>query len=245
MELLAILGRGIQRLRADSDPADIKSWVLTQDLEVCGKDSAHLDVQVPEDDAHPFSMLGGGGLTMLAAAQLIARHAPPTVVCAYADRADYLVNIHGPTESEVMSALLPEFLAQEEVTTLPEVPVWPRGRALPGPSNTGVEVRCIFDLAAERGVANVGIVGTSIHLPRVGAHITKLFTRTPEYRRFGVQLFEAEEILLHADPARYAARVERMRNSESFKRMFAREAAGISRIVRDLYGDAKPVIAAA
>jgi len=27
--------------------------------------------------------------------------------------------------------------------------------------------------------------------------------------------------------------------------MFAREAAGISRIVRDLYGDAKPVIAAA
>ncbi len=80
--MVAILGRGIQRLK-ESDPNDeVLSYVLTEDLELCDKDSAHLPVRVPADDASPYCMVGGGEMNLGAGIELLHRFHPRITVCA-------------------------------------------------------------------------------------------------------------------------------------------------------------------
>jgi hypothetical protein len=251
LDLLAIMGRGIQMLKPDSDPTKVVSYALTEDLELCDERSAHLAVRVPADDANPYCMVGGGQMNLDAGVQLIddADEDPSIVVCAYGDRSDYLKSVNGPSESEVMSAALAEIFRHRmppSPTHLnPEIVVWPRARSLPIPSNTGQEIKNIFALALERNCLNVGIVTIGVHIPRTATYVAKQLSREPGLRnRLSVQLFESEEVLVAANPANWP-RVEALRNSQAFARNWGgknREADGISKIVRDVYGDAKPKV---
>jgi hypothetical protein len=57
-------------------------------------------------------------------------------------------------------------------------------------------------------------------------------------------VLESEEVLLTVDCKRYGPRVQALRTSKAFARNWEREAIGISKIVRDVYGDAvKPSVA--
>ena len=255
-DILAVLGRGIQCLDPGSDPTDVASYVLTEDLEVCDENSAHLPVRVPADDSSPYCMVGGGEMNLEAGRILIRRYRPRFVVCAYGGRSDYLKSVDGPTESEVMSKGLAKLLATDALHLtrirsvrdfrLSEIVVWPRERELPVPSNTGQEIRNAFDLALECRITTVGIVTVGVHVPRAMTYVAKHLSRHGVYEGLSVQVFESEEMLVTADPKSWP-RVEALRNSQAFTRNWGgknREADGISRIVRDVYGDAKPPVVA-
>ncbi len=79
-DMVAILGRGIQRL-FENGP-----WALTEDLEVCDERSAHLPVRTPVNDESDFCMVGGGEMNLEAGIHLVHRYRPETVVCAYGGR---------------------------------------------------------------------------------------------------------------------------------------------------------------
>jgi hypothetical protein len=257
MDLLAIMGRGIQRLKEDSDPTKISSWELTQDLEVCDAKSAHLPIRVPADDENPFCMVGGGELNLLAGMALYAGHRSTvgTIVCAYGHRSDYLASIDAPSESEVMRHKLgleiQRFLGESSGPVVPDLLEWKRDRIVPGPSNTGRELLNVFDLALDLGLKNIGIVTVGVHVPRTATYVAKYFSVHEKYRGLLPIVFESEEVLLHGvEPWKARAeawgrpRVETLRASKSFARNWAREADGIQKIVRDVYGDAKPKVAA-
>jgi len=248
-DLLAILGRGIQKLKADAPNEDISSWVLTEDLEVCDERSAHLPVRVPVDDSSPHCMVGGGDLNLTAGLELIVDLRPRIVVCAYGDRSDYLKSINGPTESEVMSSELgrrlvasPHLASSLPYKMKPGIVVWPRSRSITGPSNTGQEIRNIFDLALDEEMNDVALVTVGVHAPRTWTYVGKNQSRDTKYQSLSVRLFDSEEVLLKADYEKYAPRVDALRKSQSFARNWEREAIGISKIVRDVYGDAKPKV---
>ena len=252
-DILAVLGRGIQCLDPGSDPTDAASWVSTEDLEVCDKDSAHLSVRVPADDANPYCMIGGGEMNLEAGQILIRRYRPRFVVCAYGGRSDYLKSVGGPSESEVMSKELAKLLATNALHLtrirsvrdfrLSEIVVWPRERELPVPSNTGQEIRNIFDLALEHRITTVGIVTIGVHIPRAMIYVAKYLSRHGVYKGLSVQVFESEEVLVTADPRNWP-RVEALRNSQAFARNWAREADGVRKIIRDVFKDAKPPVVA-
>lgn len=109
IELLAILGRGIQKVGKDG------VWEATEDLEICDENGAHLAVRLPADDEHPHCLIGGGELNLHAGAVLARLHASTlkAVVCAYAPRPPYLAEVDGPNESEVMSEQLKTLLDKE------------------------------------------------------------------------------------------------------------------------------------
>lgn len=111
MTLLAILGRGIQHPSAHS-----QEWVLTPDLEVCDEKGAHLAIRAPEDDASPYSIIGGGELNILAGALLAKRLQPQIATCAYGARSKYLNTIGAPSESQVMTD---QFLAEAKREDIP------------------------------------------------------------------------------------------------------------------------------
>lgn len=242
--LLAILGRGIQKLKADAPSEDISSWVLTEDLEVCDVDSAHLPVRVPIDDSSPYCMVGGGELNAAAGAHLSVLNKPEIVVCAYGDRSNYLKSVNGPADSEVMNR---EFHRQFNIIQpvpryIPSSVVWSREKSLDGPSNTGQEIRNIFDLALERELKNVDLVTIGVHAPRTWTYVSKLQSRHHQYRDLSINLFDSEEVLLQYDHSKHAHRVEALRNSKAFGRTWEREALGISKIVRNVYSDVRPKV---
>ncbi len=239
-DVIVGLGRGIQMLSANAPPAETSSWGLTEDLELCDTNSAHLRVRVPVDDESPYCMVGGGEMILEAACLLIQQYQPEVAVCAYGHRADYLAKLDAPSESEVMSAMLKARFAETEL--LPEIVVWPRERQLSMPSNTRQELLNLFDLAIERGLDSIAIVAVGVHAPRVATYVLKHMSVYPQYRSLRVVVLEAEEVLLAEDREQYTPRVEALRNSQSFARNWAREATGISKIVRDVYGDAKPQV---
>lgn len=250
-DFVAILGRGIQRLEEAAAVTKVSSWVLTEDLEVCDKNSAHLPVRVPVDDASPYCMVGGGDMNMLAGQFLIEQYQPKLVVCAYGHASDYLRSIGAPTESEVMGKMLQErwgmlaSLQKWNPTSYPEVEVWSRTRTVPGvPSNTRLELLNIFDLALERGFRRIAVVTVGVHIPRTTTYISKHQSVYSKYRELSIVPFESEEVLRVTNHAKYGPRVESLRNSQSFARNWDREAIGISKIVRDVYGDAKPSVTA-
>lgn len=242
-DLIAILGRGIQLL-SENGP-----WVLTEDLEVCDKDSAHLPIRVPVNDKDPYCMVGGGEMNLEAGRILIERYEPKIVVCAYGGRSQYLESVDGPSESEVMSNLLNEYL-KTDGGQLPEIVVWERNRQLPVQSNTRQELLNIFELALEREVSRIALVTIGVHVPRTATYIAKHLSVYEQYRELSPVLFESEEVLLGTPAsqtlqASRTLRVETLRKSEAFARNWGREAIGISKIVRDVYGDAKPKVVAA
>jgi hypothetical protein len=229
-DIVAILGRGIQR----SSPGS--GWVLTEDLEVCDERSAHLPVRVPADDENPYCMVGGGTMNLLAGSILIRQNKPLITVCAFGDRSEYLKSVDGPTESEVMSRSLNKAILTAVVT-------WPRTRSAPGASNTRQELLNIFDLALKNDLKQIGIVTVGVHVPRTATYIAKHLSIHERYRQLAPTVLESEEILLAADRQQYGPRVEALRNSKAFARNWEREAIGISKIVRDVYGDAvKPLV---
>ena len=245
--MIAILGRGIQR-RNETDPVeDISSWDLTEDLELCDKNSAHLPVRAPVDDDSPFCMVGGGNANLSAGLILASeRPGPKVMVCAYGGRSQYLESIGAPSESEVMSQQLESIMRENDdaYDLTAEIVVWKRYRQLPVQSNTRQELLNIFNLARERGLKRIGLVTVGVHVPRTATYIAKHLSVYPKYRELTPILLESEEILLHAN-SNENLRVNAMRTSKSFARNWEREAVGISKIVRDVYGDAKPLVAAA
>lgn len=244
MDLLAIMGRGIQRLNKESDVTNVASWVLTEDLELCDKESAHLPIRVSPDDENPLCMVGGGELNLLAGIELVNLYKPTAVVCAYGHRSAYLASIDAPSESEVMSYHLRHSTRFSSLDEDPDIMKWERGRTVPGPSNTGRELLNIFDLALERGFETIGIVTVGVHVPRTAAYVAKHFSVHERYRSLTPIVLESEEVCLHSDEALWRPRVEALRASKSFARNWAREADGIQKIVRDVYGDAKPKVVA-
>ncbi|MDO8512475.1 MAG: hypothetical protein Q7S57_04335 [bacterium] len=241
-EMIAILGRGIQRLSEDD------SWALTEDLEVCDEQSAHLPVRVPVDDDNPLCMVGGGEMNLLAGIELIYRYKPTVVVCAYGSRMSYLESIDASSESEVMSRelaikILPRLNFWASGTAyMPVVIAWERHRKLSA-SNTCQELLNVFDLALEHGFRRIGFVTVGVHIARTGTYVAKHLSVYEKYRVLSPVVFESEEVLLTTDREKYGPRVEVLRNSKSFARNWEREAAGISKIIRGVYSDVKPVIA--
>lgn len=247
-DILAIMGRGIQMLDPKSDPTRATSYDLTEDLEICDERSRHLPVhlpiRIPADDENPHCMVGGGRLNLLAGIELTLDYNPVLVVCAYGHRSNYLKHVGGPTESEVMSAELADIFralpynppTHREI----EIVAWPRTHSLPIPSNTRQELLNIFDLALERRFTQIAIVTVGVHVPRIATYVAKHLSVYNEYRTLSPVIFESEAVLLRADYEKYKGRVERLRNSRAFTRNWGREADGISKIVRDVYGDAKP-----
>ncbi len=118
---------------------------------------------------------------------------------------------------------------------------------MPAKANTRQELLNIFDLALDvkPELKRIAIVTVGVHVPRAATYIAKHLSAYPQYRQLNPALFESEEVLLEANREKYEPRVEAMRKSESFRRNFEREAIGISKIVRDVYGDAKPKVAVA
>jgi hypothetical protein len=232
-DLIAILGRGIQK--------DKSAWSLTEEIEVCDKNSAHLIDRVSPDDENPCSMIGGGELNLIAGKILIENQdikPPKIVVCAYGHRAQYLEDADAPTESEVMSEQLKPFIPEET-----ELLVWDKHRYPKPlvPSNTRQEMLNVLDLALEKKCSRVAFIAIGVHVPRAATYLAKHLSVYEKYRVLNPVVLETEEILL-ANRVKYSSLVEKIRSSKSFARNWVREADGIQKIIRDVYGDAKPNI---
>lgn len=221
MEILAILGRGIQKLRESDPNSEISSWQLTEDLEVCTDLGAHLPVRVPADDNNPNCLVGGAQMNLEAGKVLIQQHAPQIVVCAYGDRSKYLKDVGGPSESEVMS----EVLYRSRMTTKSKLAVWQREHSTELASNTRQEILNIFDLAIERELTRIGFVTVGVHVPRTATFIAKHISTFPKYQHLSPVLFESEEVLLGSSD-RWKPRVDALRNSQAFSRNLANEFKG-------------------
>jgi hypothetical protein len=238
-DMVAILGRGTHRI-SEGGPFD-----MTEDLEVCDGRSAHLAVRVPADDENPFCMIGGGQMNLEAGICLIRKYDPAVIVCAYGGRSEYLESIDGPSESEVMGEALEKAFSHDPLKITSSLVTWERHRQLPVPSNTRQELLNIFDLAIERGLGSIAVVTIGVHVARTATYVAKHMSVYPQYRSLRVVVLESEEVLLAENREKYTARVEAMRTSKSFARNWGgtnREADGISKIIRDVYGDAKPKV---
>ena len=227
--LIAIMGRGIQRLPDGS-------WAVTEDLEMCAENSAHLVDRVPADDENERCLVGGGELNLLAGIQLQKLAWEYLIVCAYGDRSEYLKSIDAPSESMVMSDLLREHCPNAPVK------IWIKEMSMPGPSNTNRELQNIFELAVEKEVDTVAVVTIDLHMPRTlvlaQRHLAK-----QEFQRLDVRFFISEQVLAEADPKTYEPRREALRRSKAMARNWAREQLGIFKIITNAYGDEKPKIA--
>jgi len=227
--LIAIMGRGIQRL-PDS------SWTVTEDLEVCAENSAHLVDRVLADDENPCCLVGGGELNLLAGIQLHKSGLGNIIVCAYGDRSEYLKSIDAPSESMVMSDLFLKYCPNAPVK------VWTKGMSMPGPSNTNRELQNIFELAVEEEIDKVAVVTIDLHMPRTLV-IAQRHLAKREFQRLNARFFISEQVLVEADPKTYNVRRETLRRSKAMERNWAREQLGIFRVITNAYGDEKPKIA--
>lgn len=225
MEILAILGRGIQKLHESDPNPEVRSWQLTEDLEICTDLGAHLPVRVPADDQHPYCLVGGGQMNLEAGKALIRQHAPQIVVCAFGDRSAYLKKAKGPSESEVMTEALHRSFGDDQVAREPELVVWHRTRSTDLASNTRQEILNIFDLAIERGLTRIGFVTVGVHVPRTATFITKHISTHPKYQHLSPVMFESEEVLLGSSN-KWKPRVDALRNSQAFSRNLANEFKG-------------------
>jgi len=228
--LLAILGRGIQRLPDGS-------WTVTEDLEICAENSAHLTDRVPADDENPHCLIGGGELNLLAGIQLHKRGFGDIVVCAYGDRSDYLKSIDAPSESMIVSDLFLKYCPNALIR------VWTKEMSMPGPSNTNRELQNIFELAVKEKIDAVAIVTIDLHMPRTLVMAQRHLAKH-KFRRLDARFFVSEQVLAEADPKTYGQRRETLRRSKAMARNWAREQLGIFKVITDAYGDEKPKVAA-
>lgn len=225
MEILAILGRGIQKIRESDPDREVDSWYLTEDLEICTDLGAHLPVRVLADDNHPHCLVGGAKINLEAGKVLIRQHAPQIVVCAFGDRAKYLKDVGGPSESEVMTNALRRSFGDDQMAREPETVIWHRTRSTNLASNTRQEILNIFDLAIERGLTRIGLVTVGVHVPRTATFMTQHISANPKYQHLSPVIFESEEVLLCHSPL-WKPRVDALRNSQAFTRNLANEFKG-------------------
>lgn len=238
MELLAILGRGIQKIE-EKGP-----WVLTDDLEMCDEKGAHLPVRVPVDDENPNCLVGGGNMNLVAGYWLGVEYQPRVVVCAYGGRSAYLQSVNGPTESVIMDRMLVNMLMEAansggftpgvHLFSHGEFIAWPREKTVPGPSNTNRELQNIFELAVERGLTKVGVVTVAVHYARTllmaERHLVK-----PEFSHLEFQCYASEDVLLRVDSEMYGPRIRAMHFSKAFMRTLFREVRGINFLLAGNY----------
>jgi hypothetical protein len=227
--LMAIMGRGIQCLPDGS-------WTVTEDLETYTQNGAHLINRIPADDENKDCLVGGGELNILAGIQLHKGGFGNIIVCAYADRAEYLKSVNAPSESMVMSELFRGYCPDALIK------VWTKQMSVPGPSNTNRELQNIFELAIKEKVSTVAIVTVDIHMPRVlvlaQRHLAK-----HEFQCLDVRFFVSEQVLVEAGPEIYNQRCEALRCSKATARNWTREQSGIFKTITNAYGDEKPKIA--
>ncbi len=230
IELLAILGRGIQQIVAD------EGWTLTDNLEMCDEKGAHLPVRIPADDANPYCLIGGGELNLRAGVVLCREYVSSlkAVVCAYGARSEYLARVGGPSESEIMSARLEQLLtpAQE-----PNVVVWPRDHIAQderGKSGSGREIQNVFELAVERGWKTVGLVTIAVHYARA-LLMAQRHLMNPRFAHLTLQCYVSEELLLAHDLAFFGPLVREMHGSKAFMRSFFLEQRGINCLIAGNY----------
>lgn len=229
IQLLAILGRGIQQIEEG------KGWTLTENLEVCDDKGGHLPVRVPANDANPYCLIGGGELNLRAGIILCREHFESlrTVVCAYGARSSYLVALNGPSESEVMSARLEQLLTPGEE---PEVIVWPHDRVASderGRSGTGREIQNVFELAVERGFTSVGVVTVFVHYARA-LLMAQRHLMNPEFAHLTLQCYVSEELLLAYDSG-FSRMFRDMHGSRAFMRSLFYEQRGINCLLAGNY----------
>ncbi len=232
MQLLAILGRGVQQLESGGP------WVLTQNLEVCDVNGAHLAIRKPIDDQDPHCLIGGGELNFRAGILLCRLYASSlkAVVCAYGHRSPYLASINAPSESEVMSEKLIYFF-HETGHSHPKIVVWPRERIVEGRSNTNREIQNAFELAVEMGFTEVGIVTVSVHYAR-SLLIAHRHLMKPGFSHLKLQCFVSENVIL-AETNSFRSNEEedmsRMHGSQAFMRTLFYEQRGINCLLAGNY----------
>lgn len=229
IDLLAILGRGIQKETADGP------WVLTEDLEVLAENGGHSIIRLPVDESNPNCVVGGGELNLAAGLELYHEHEPKLVVCAYGHRARYLVEADAPTESEVMSTRLALF-CKVRTQTEPEMVVWLKDKDVPVPSNTKVELLNILRLASDRECLSVGIVTVTVHLQRAILFMRRHFASEEfSHKHIEVEFFASEQVLTRVNPEAYAPRVLYLFSSEAFRRNALRELSGVNDFLAGRY----------
>ncbi len=231
LQILAIHGRGVQQLYENGP------WALTEDLELCDKDGAHLSVRKPADDDNPLCMVGGGELNLLAGVEVYKREGANIVVCAYGDRSNYLKSIDAPSESMVMSDHFIE-ATHRSVSSK----IWTKEMSLPGPSNTNRELQNIFEFAVANSYTEIGIVTVDVHMPRTMVMAQRHLAK-PEFRHLNARFFVSEQVLVEANPTLYGPRREALRHSKSFTRNWEREQLGILKTITNAYDDEKPLVA--
>ncbi|OGH93459.1 MAG: hypothetical protein A2534_05210 [Candidatus Magasanikbacteria bacterium RIFOXYD2_FULL_39_9] len=225
MDILLILGRGIQMLQATDPVSEVRSWQLTEDLEMCTELGAHPQVRVPVDDNDPNCLVGGAQLNLEAGKVLIRQHSPQVVVCAYGDRSKYLKDIGGPSESQVMTGVLQKDLVDADLARKPELVIWDPARSKGAHSNTRQEILNVFDLAIELGLERIGFVTVGVHVPRTATFIAKHISTFSKYQHLSPVMFESEEVLLGSSD-QWKSRVDTLRNSQAFSRNLTNEFRG-------------------
>ena len=226
IELLAILGRGLK----EQD----ENWFLTRDLEMGNELGMYAKERLPIDEASPYFLIGGGMLNLCAGAELCRQHAETlrAVVCAYGERAPYLVAVNGPSESEITSDYLK---LQFPAAGGPEIIVWPRERVTDtGSSNTDQELINIFRLAVERGYKGVGFVTVLVHYARALLMASRHLAE-PEFAHLTLQAYVSEDILLRHNPREFGPRVRALHNSPAFMRMMFLEQRGTNALLSGTY----------
>ena len=212
--LLAVLGRGSHQ---DSQG----HWVLTELFEICDEKGAHLATQLPEDDNHPNSCIGGSALNVRAGIALYEYFHPALTVFAYGSRSKYLFDIGAPSESMVMTDAFLRLM--KDAPEPPRVDVFDETAWKKSNAGTSQELHNIFTLAVRMGIRNVAIVTVAVHAPRTSLMIEGHLQDPAFAGKIFPQLYVTEEILEQADPARYAGLFEKSVASKSFMRTFRRE----------------------
>ena len=226
-DLLAVLGRGIQRVGGQWQPgADFEMWGVVEGYR------GHLAEPLPIDDDSANCFIGGCELNLRAGAEIFQQFGAKVVVCAYGDRAPYLRRVNGPTESEIDTGVFLNFSSFSVLYT-PTVEIWTKEKSAPA-FNTYQELTNIFSLAKARGMFKVAICAITVHLPRVRVFAEKILS-TAELGQFVVSYFSAEQVLVEADAIVYAPRVLAIYASKAFARTAASEAKGVQRFLTGKY----------
>lgn len=225
MQLLAILGRGIQQLEPGGP------WTLTQNLEVYDEKGGHLAIRRPIDDENPYCLIGGAGLNFRAGILLCRLHETTlkVVIAAYGERSPYLKSVSGPSESEVTSDMLTRYFREQNLVH-PEIVVWPQERTAEGLSNTNREIQNVFDLAVERGLTEVGLVTVLAHYPRA-LLMAQRHLMNPKFGHLKLQCFMSEQVLLSGHNSFRSddwEDIRRMHGSKAFMRTLFYEQRGIN-----------------
>lgn len=232
---VVFLGRGISMLKPGG------YWGLTEDIEVCDEQFAHLPVRVPENDDHPNSIIGGGELNLLAGLELEKRFMaegkfnPQLALHAYGFRSKYLKSIDAPSESKVMSEKYCDIGGHPGIVQVFNENVWQNVADMP--SNTNQEIDNVFIEAFHRDIRHVAIVTVAVHCWRANL-MAQRHLSNPEKIYGGkikLQFYASENVLLEANPAKYDERCRALLGSKSFQRNLILEQRGVNALLSGTY----------